>query len=131
MTTMATAQQIRSHRDLIVWQRGMDLVDAVYRVSRRFPADEAFGLRSQLRRAAVSIPANIAEGQARFTPRDFAHFLVNARSSAMELETLLTVATRQDYVSHKLADQIFSEIIELNKMLLSLRIKILRSQTKR
>src|SRR5438445_7960401 len=75
------AGRIRSHRDLLVWQKGMDLVDMIYSMSRGFPADEAFGLRSQVRRAAVSVPANIAEGQARSTSKDFANFLTSARSS--------------------------------------------------
>src|SRR2546422_6495438 len=79
---------VRSHRDLIVWQKAMDMVDAVYDLTEAFPRKERYALIPQLTRAAVSVPANIAEGQARVTPRDFANFLVVARSSLMETETM-------------------------------------------
>jgi four helix bundle protein len=83
-----------SFRDLIAWQKAMDLAESVYDVTRSFPADERFGLISQLRRCAVSIPSNIAEGHGRLTTRDWQHFLSQARGSAMELETQLLLAAR-------------------------------------
>jgi four helix bundle protein len=125
------AGRIRSHRDLLVWQKGMDLVDMIYSMSRSFPADEAFGLRSQIRRAAVSVPANIAEGQARSTSKDFANFLTTARSSLMETETELTVAVRQGYVSDEASRPIFSAITEFSKMLMSLRTRVLTKPRRR
>ena len=85
---------VRSHRDLLVWQKAMDLVDRVYDLAEGFPVREGFGLTSQITRAVVSVPSNIAEGQARSTSRDFANFLAIARGSLMETETLLTVAVR-------------------------------------
>jgi four helix bundle protein len=109
----------------------MDLVDMIYSMSKSFPADEAFGLRSQIRRAAVSVPANIAEGQVRSTSKDFANFLITARSSLMETETELTVAVRQRYVSDEASRPIFSAITELSKMLMSLRTRVLAQPRRR
>ena len=81
-------------KDLIAWQKGMDLVVAVYRVSARFPAEERFGLTSQVRKAAVSIPSNIAEGYSRPGKADYQRFLDIARGSANETETQLMAASR-------------------------------------
>jgi four helix bundle protein len=81
-----------SYRDLIAWQKAMDLVTAIYRVTGSFPREELYGLTSQLRRAAVSVPSNIAEGQARFSRKEFHHFLSQARGSLVEIETQLMIA---------------------------------------
>jgi len=81
-----------SHRDLIVWQKGMMLVSAVYRFSQKFPTDERFGLTSQLRRAAVSVPSNVAEGRSRNSTKDFIQFLHIALGSVSEVETQLEIA---------------------------------------
>jgi four helix bundle protein len=78
---MVSGEAIRSHRDLIVWQKAMDLVVLVYQLCDRFPNSELYRLVSQLTRAAVSVPANIAEGHARATRRDYAHFIAMARGS--------------------------------------------------
>lgn len=86
--------EIRSYRDLVVWQKGMDLVEGVYRVTKAFPKDEVYGLTSQIRRAVVSIPSNIAEGQSRMTSGEFIHFLGIARGSLAELETQIILAQR-------------------------------------
>ena len=83
-----------SFRDLVAWQKAMDLVEMVYSITASFPADERFGLTSQLRRCAVSIPSNIAEGQGRLTTRDWQHFLAQARGSVLELQTQLLLASR-------------------------------------
>jgi len=83
-----------SYKDLIAWQRAMELVVAVYRVTADFPKEERFGLVSQLRRAAVSVPSNIAEGQGRTTPGEFKLFLGQARGSLMEVETQMDIASR-------------------------------------
>src|SRR6266511_4915364 len=77
----SAAQTVRSHRDLVVWQRAIDLVECAYRISRRFPADERFGLTSQLRRAAVSVPSNIAEGHGRTPLAEYLHHLSIAKGS--------------------------------------------------
>jgi four helix bundle protein len=86
--------KIHSHENLIVWQRSMELVVEIYRWSEALPRTETYGIQQQLRRAAVSIPCNIAEGCARRTPNDIAHFLVIARGSLRELETLFAIVER-------------------------------------
>ncbi|HEV2802773.1 MAG TPA: four helix bundle protein [Pyrinomonadaceae bacterium] len=93
--------QIKSHRDLIAWQKAMELVVAVYKLSQKFPKEELYGLTSQLRRAAVSIPANIAEGQGRRSKTEFKQFLGHARGSLLELDTHLELALRFNYLDSK------------------------------
>ena len=85
------------YRALIAWQRGMDLAASVHQCSRRFPREEMFGLTSQIRRAAVSVPSNIAEGQGRETPAEFKQFLRISRGSTQEVETQLLLARRFGY----------------------------------
>jgi four helix bundle protein len=102
----------------------MDLVDCIYDIAEGLPARENFGLFSQLTRAAVSVRTNIAEGRARSTAKNFAHFLVLARSSLMELETLLEITARRKYVTADAASPCFSEIQQLSKMLSTLRRKV-------
>jgi four helix bundle protein len=92
---------IRNYRDLNAWQKVMDLVVLVYNLTKEFPDDERFGLTSQLRRAAVSIPSNIAEGQGRDSDRDFARFLSIAHGSLREVETQLLICDRLEYVDLK------------------------------
>jgi four helix bundle protein len=92
---------IKSYRDLVAWQKAMDLVTSVYQVSERFPGHERFGLVSQIRRAAVSVPSNIAEGHGRRTKSDFVHFLDVARGSANEVQTQLLIAERLGYVGQE------------------------------
>ena len=116
--------KVNSHKDLIVWQKAMDLVDTVYDIAEKFPVRENYGLFTQLTRAIVSVPANIAEGRARSTAKDFANFLTIARSSLMEAETLMMVAVRRKYVSETAASQAFSQIVEVSKMLSGLRSRI-------
>lgn len=87
-----------SHRDLIVWQKAMDLAVDIYQLARRLPRDETYRLVSQVTRAAVSVSANIAEGRSRATRKDFANFLAIAKGSLMEAETLLTLAVRLNYL---------------------------------
>ncbi len=90
---------VRNYRDLIAWQKAMDLVICIYAATQTFPRDELFGLTSQMRRAAVSIPCNIAEGQSRDSTREFVHFLSIACGSLSELETQLMIADRLHYLS--------------------------------
>jgi four helix bundle protein len=116
---------ITSYRQLIVWQKSMDLVVRVYGYTQQFPAEEKFGLISQMRRAAVSIPSNIAEGRGRNTRKDFIQFLHVALGSLAELETQLDVACRVLYlkeVDYNAAMALASEIKRmLYKMLSSLK----------
>lgn len=102
----------------------MDLVDTIYDLVDCFPARERFGLSSQLTRAVVSVPANIAEGRARSTAKDFANFLVMARASLMETDTLLAVAVRRRDVPEERARPILDEIVAISKMLSTLRARI-------
>jgi four helix bundle protein len=92
--------EIRSYRDLAAWQRAMELVEGVYTVTRRWPREETYGLTNQVRRAAVSVPANIAEGQGRRNPREFARFLKIATGSLFEVETHLLIAQRLEYLDN-------------------------------
>jgi four helix bundle protein len=87
-----------SHRDLIVWQKAMELAVDIYRLADRFPRHETYGLVSQITRSVVSVPANIAEGRSRATRKGFANFLAIAKGSLMETETLLTLAVRLNYL---------------------------------
>ncbi len=102
----------------------MDLVDEVYDLSQELPVDERFGLRSQLTRAAVSVPVNIAEGRGRATSKDFANFLTIAWSSLMEIDTLLAVAIRRRFISEQRAIHAFSLQDEIGKMLVTLEARV-------
>ncbi len=93
------AGEIRSFRDLVAWQKGMDLCQQVYAISARFPADERYGLTAQMRRAAVSVPSNIAEGYGRNRTLDYLRFLNMALGSLYELETQLLLAIRLRFAS--------------------------------
>ena len=88
-----------SYRDLLAWQKAMDLVDAVYDVVLTFPKCEVFALSQQMRRAVTSVPSNIAEGHGRFNDRDFRSFLRRARASELELETQILIALRRRYIN--------------------------------
>ena len=91
--------EFKSYRDLIAWQRAMDFVTSVYQATAKFPRDEIYGLTSQLRRSAVSVPSNIAEGHGRQTTRDFVHFLSISYGSLNESQTQILIAQRLGYLS--------------------------------
>ena len=116
--------KITSHRELMVWQRAMELVVEVYRLSARFPADERFRLTSQITRAAASVPANIAEGHARSTAREYARFLAIAKGSLMETETFLMLAIRLRYVAEPHAEPVLAMVTQISKMLTRLRARL-------
>jgi four helix bundle protein len=88
---------VRNYRDLVAWQKAMEFVEAVYLLSRDFPPDERFALTNQLRRAATSVPSNIAEGEGRFSKPDFNRFLSMALGSLREAETQIEIAVRLNY----------------------------------
>lgn len=121
---MNTKASIKSYKDLLVWQRGLKLVKAVYQLTARFPTDERFGLVSQLRRAAVSVPSNIAEGQSRRTPGEFAQFIGHAEGSLAELETQILISVDLDFSNSHDAKPILLEVEELQRMLNALRQKL-------
>jgi len=106
-----------TYKDLVVWQRAMELVTEIYRSTEAFPKDEIYGLCGQIRRAAVSIPANIAEGQGRLTPGEFRQFLGYARGSLLELETLIAVAANLNYLDHEKVTSLSVRTAEVGKLL--------------
>ena len=116
--------QITSFRDLIAWQKAMDLVIAIYQLAESFPKTEIYRLVSQITRAAVSVPANIAEGNARGSTKDYARFVSIAKGSLMETETLLMVALRLRYVDAPTTAPTFALITEISKMLTVLRQRL-------
>ena len=120
---MSGQSKIESYRDLLVWRKGIDLVKSVYQITQTFPQDERFGLTSQIRRAAVSVPSNIAEGQARFTTREFIHFISHAEGSIAEVDTQLVIALELNFCKAPRVKPAFDAIVELQKMLNSLRRK--------
>lgn len=107
----------QSYRDLIVWQKAMSLAKDIYRVTKLFPRDELYGLTSQLRRAAVSVPSNIAEGQARFSTKEFHHFLALARGSLVEIETQLMLVTDLGYATTNEATRLLGMTPEIGRLL--------------
>ena len=115
---------IRSYKDLVVWQKSINLVATVYAVTKKFPQDERFGLVSQTQRAAVSIAANIAEGHGRGTRSDYAHFLDMANGSVAEVETLLTIAKKLSLCPAEQCSTIEKQLSEIGKMLGVLRAKL-------
>ena len=116
------------YKDLLVWQKGIALVKQIYEITRTFPADEKFGLASQMRRAAVPIPSNVAEGQARHTSGEFVQFLSFAEGSVAELDTQLLIATELSYCTKAKAQAAFGLISELRKMLNAMRRKLVTKQ---
>ena len=120
MTTM------QNYKELVVWQKAMELVSDVYRVTAAFPREELYGLTSQLRRSAVSVPSNIAEGQGRATRGEFIQFLGHSRGSLLELETQLLISARLGYLDadpcHRLQAKVTEVARILNGLLTSLGI---------
>jgi four helix bundle protein len=115
----------RSYRELLVWQKAKALAAQIYRATEQFPKPETYGLTSQIRRAAVSVPPNIAEGQGRLTSGEFCHFLGQARGSLLELDTQLAIALDLNYLQpdrYKALDQDTYQILGLlNRLIESLR----------
>jgi four helix bundle protein len=117
-------KKTQNYKDLIVWQKGIALAKAIYQLTSKFPGDEKFGLVSQMRRAAVSIPSNIAEGQARHTTGEFIQFISHAEGSTAELETQLILSVELGFVAKDSAKTHFSLLDEIRRMLNSLRRKL-------
>ena len=104
------------YKDLIAWQKAMDLVAAIYASTEKFPRREVYSLTDQIRRAAVSVPSNIAEGQAHYKHREFLHFLQHSRGSLAELETQILIAQRLGYVAPTDAEPLLRQIEELGRI---------------
>lgn len=106
-----------SYRDLSAWQKAMILAEKVYAATEKFPQREMYGLTAQIRRAAVSVPSNIAEGQGRRTSPDFLHFLSHARGSLLEVETQMILAQRLNFTAEKTCDSILQLSSEVGRIL--------------
>jgi len=115
---------VTHYKDLIVWQKAMDLVCLIYETTKAFPKEELYGLTNQLRRAAVSVPSNIAEGQARKSTAEFRNFLSIARGSMAELETQLIIASRLNYLEESRLKEIMTIHEEVSKMIYSIMAKL-------
>jgi four helix bundle protein len=115
----------RSYKDLVVWQKGIALAKIVYRLTSQYPREEKFGLVAQMRRAAVSIPSNLAEGQARHTTGEFVQFISHAEGSVAELDTQLILSIELKFCDDANAETAFRLINELRKMLNVLRRTLL------
>lgn len=126
--TMVPDGKARGYRDLLVWQKGMELTKQIYHLTQLFPDEEKFGLISQMRRAAVSIPSNIAEGQARHATKEFIQFISHAEGSVAELDTQITLAFELGYCARQQAEQCLGVISDLRKMLNALRRALQRRE---
>ena len=120
---------MKGYKELTVWQKSMDLVVCVYNLVKLLPKYETYGLADQMRRAAVSIPSNIAEGQGRYSTRDYCNFLNIARGSCFELETQIQICVRLEYVKNSDVESAINLCEEVGKML-SVMIGKLRDTVK-
>ena len=103
---------VKAYTELIAWQKSIDLVTDVYGITRQFPKEEVYGLTSQIRRAAISVPSNIAEGQGRLSTGEFRQFLGHARGSLAEVETQIHIAEKLSYVLPEEADRLLSSAMK-------------------
>lgn len=115
---------MKNFKELLVWQKAIKLVSIIYDTTKNFPPDERYGLLNQVRRSAVSIPSNIAEGHMRTTNKDFRQFLAIARGSCAELETQIVIAYQLSYINKEIYDSLTLKIEEVSKMLSSLYSKL-------
>ena len=122
--------QIKSFRDLRVWQAGIDLVRNVYELTSKFPRSEVYGLASQMQRAAVSIPSNIAEGHARESTKEYLQHLSIAQASLAELETQLEIAKQLNYISEEEATRLLEKVSSLGRQLFALRNALINPKAK-
>ena len=114
----------QNYKDLVVWQKGISLAKAIYQLTTKFPAEEKFGLVSQMRRAAISIPSNIAEGQARHTTGEFIQFISHAEGSTAELETQVILSIELGFAETKSTKAAFILLDDIRRMLNGLRRKL-------
>ncbi|MCA1619045.1 MAG: four helix bundle protein [Acidobacteria bacterium] len=117
---------MRPHEKLDVWRAAVDFVVTVYNATDSFPKEEKFGLTSQIRRAAISIPANVAEGAARRSTKEFVHFISNAQGSASELETELLIAYRLGYLQEGVSRELRDALDNIGRMLIGLSQHLVR-----
>ena len=123
-------ETVNSYRDLKVWRKSMDLVVACYRLTKLFPNQEKYGLVSQLQRAAVSVPSNIAEGHGRKYTNDYLRFLSIANGSLMEVETQIQIAQRLNFINSEECTTILNQTSEISRMLSGLKAALKRNIVK-
>jgi four helix bundle protein len=116
----------KSYRDLEVWKKSMRLAKRIYQITQRFPSEERFGLTNQLRRAAVSVPSNLAEGHARFGPGEFSRFLSITMGSVAELETQIVMSNDLGYINSEITQELMNELDAVGRMLRGLAKSIER-----
>lgn len=116
----------RPHKNLEVWKKGMELVSLIYRVTAEFPREEIYGLTSQMRRAAVSIPSNIAEGAARYSQKEFLQFLNIAGGSQSELDTQIELAVSLGFIKAHDVDLLLGSVLDISKLLAGLVANVRR-----
>ena len=114
----------RSYKDLVVWQKGIQLAKLVYGLTQSFPSEEKFGIVAQMRRAAVSIPSNVAEGQARHTTGEFLQFISHVEGSLAELDTQLILSIELKFCSESAAEPAFTLLDDIRRTLNALRRKL-------
>jgi four helix bundle protein len=117
-------KNIRSFRDLNIWQKGIDLVKDIYKETQNFPREELYGLTNQIRRAAISIPSNIAEGHIRQHRAEFKQFLSVALGSLAELETQVVISKELNYMSPEISQNLIDQMSSLGKMIRGLTKKL-------
>ena len=122
-------EEIKSHKDLEVWKKSVELVTNVYEISSEFPKEERYCMTNQIRRAAISIPSNIAEGAGRFHNKEFIQFLYISLGSCSELETQLLICSNLNYIDSSSLNSLISKIFVIRRMLLGL-IKSLKNSNK-
>ena len=115
-----------NYRRLKIWGKSMELVCMIYKITQSFPKEEKFGLVSQMRRAAVSIPSNIAEGSCRNSEKHFSHYIQNSTGSLYELHTQLIISQDQDFISKEQLDTLSADILKIDKMLYTFNNKVLK-----
>lgn len=121
---MESKKSTNSYKDLIVWQKSMDLVINIYQITNKFPKSEIYGISSQMRRSAVSIPSNIAEGRRRGSRKEYCNFLLIAYGSGAELETQAEIVKRLGFIDNSSYNEISNLLTEIMKMLNSMLSKI-------
>ncbi len=122
-------EKIKGYKGLIVWQKSILLTDTIYAVTKSFPKEEIYGLTSQIRRSAVSVPSNIAEGSSRHGTSEFIQFLSIVKASLAEVDTQLIIAEHQNYISAKQMKELDTLITEIDAMLYSLILTLKRKKS--
>ena len=115
---------MKTHHDLDVWKKSIALVTEIYKVTESFPKSELYGLTSQIRRCAVSVPSNISEGAARTSLKEFSHFLSITLGSIAELETQLIISKNLDYLTKSQFEKLISDLVSIRRMTLGLKKSI-------